>query len=478
MRTLGFAIGAIVLAACGSPSEEAGDGPAEANSTVAQTAALPTARMRPLPVPTVPAPRKNAGAPPEQGELARVLERAARVTVRIEGIDTTGATRSGSGTFVSQDGEIVTASWVVDPELTDLTAILPSGDRVPLAGIERDPVRPIARAQLDRSVNDWVDATATAQRESWVVCAGSLAVDAADHQPASTTGTVLESSYTYRRMPQDTRPRAPESVPEALKIDCSVRLGMEGGPVLDTAGRLVGVILDHEVAAPIERSGAVASGGATPAVDRWRQLERSTSPGEPWNDTEVQIGSPSAFAGGLVVGTSRAVLTLARVVTDAGGPIFAGLPTKRWRTDGKDPCTPIAVRGELALLRCAEIEGAAPILTVLSPYVAQEVWSRQLSQHWLGSFVTGIDREPGLVTLEPQGRYHWGLCGTGAAQHQQANPPITLGRAFVFDGASKPGGIVVGAHGVPVGIVVAQVDSGVTYAVPLAEAFERFPEID
>lgn len=140
---------------------------------------------------------------------------------------------------------------------------------------------------------------------------------------------------------------------------------------------------------------------------------------------------------------------------------------------------PVAVRGELALLRCGELEGATPILTpASSPSLGQEVWSHQILPHWLGGFVTGVDRAPGLVTLESQRRYSHGICGTGAAKREALNPPITLGKVFAYDGVATPGGLVVDVQSVPLGITAAEVGSGVAYAVPLAEAFERFPEID
>ncbi|NUP06634.1 MAG: trypsin-like peptidase domain-containing protein [Polyangiaceae bacterium] len=463
----------------------------------------------PTPTEVVVAPpvsRKLQGAVvPDQRVLATRFAQVEKITLRVEHLGEDGVVdMHGTGTLVTQAGGIITAAHVVSEVSDRYRAVLDNGTTVKLEVVARDEAHDLAAAKL-RPADDaqrgavaalpWVELGPAAAPGDWVVCGGH-ASDPADHAATRSAGVVQSTSYVFEPKEFAGRGRAPKTLghfDSMLQADCGIARGMSGGAMIDDSGELVGIIVGTGIASPVAASPAILrslalappratqhSGVSRAAKTESKRHDALALTNEPGDDIRkaLVVVAPSgrSAVGGISVGRPGLVLTVKNAVAKADGEMRAALP--RVSRNGLDdkPCSEIvAIRGELALLRCEPLDDAVLTLSIAEASLAAEIRTISAGNDWIGSgFVTGLSRTPGEVRPP---RVNLG-CGMVNAHHYEEHPPVEVGEVFAHDADRFTAGeAVVDLRGAPIGIDVANVEAGVSFAVPLRNAMARFPEI-
>lgn len=436
----------------------------------------PTVHVAPPDV-VAPAPLALADPPraplPVETELARWLARSAEVTVRVAG--------RGSGTLISSDGQVLTAAHVVDG-LETVELVLPDGRSVHARVAVRDAAHDLARLTSDvRDAACVPLADAAPETGAWLLAGGFPGPLSRAIAPARSIGLVLGTST----LP----PIAHHAAREALLTTAHVAPGMSGGPVLDQDGRLVGVVaaMGGRVA-PLATSDAIAGARCDAPFARVDpgEVRRDADHHEPDRDASLRAGRPRAVAAsavtlhvglGVYVGGVVVAEGLVLTVADVGlgtveQPIAAN--TVLDHADAR-VLGPVAIDGELALVRVEGLD-VPPLPVTRAPRPEPGTLLEGASSAQLG-IVTASGVIPGELrpfVPTPPGRH----CGTLLHMRQRASPPVTLEHALVaHDVLATRGELLADAEGTIVAMQVADHASGVGYAVPLADAIERFSAV-
>lgn len=201
-------------------------------------------------------PAPVAHRPP--GSLAAVIDRVlpSVVTIRSNG---RGGTQLGSGFVVSNDGHVITNDHVVGESRTPPIVTFHDGDSLTAELVGRDPESDIAVLRVEGS------------RAPPVLLGDSGAVQVGDPVLAIGSPLALANTVTSGIVSAvDRTIRAGEPGEQvryyaAIQTDAAVNQGNSGGPLVDSAGRVVGVnSVIKSVAASAEEAGSIGLAFAIP----------------------------------------------------------------------------------------------------------------------------------------------------------------------------------------------------------------------
>ncbi|MFC0507843.1 S1C family serine protease [Micromonospora costi] len=166
--------------------------------------------------------------------LAGVAERVlpSVVTVRVSSV---GGTSEGSGFVVSADGHVITNDHVVAGGTGKASVVFNDGTSAPAKVVGQDPESDIAVIKVERTglrPVEFGDSDALAVGDP-VLAIGS---------PLSLANTVTAGIVSaLDRTMQAGEPGGPVRYYAAIQTDAAVNHGNSGGPLVDAAGRVVGV---------------------------------------------------------------------------------------------------------------------------------------------------------------------------------------------------------------------------------------------
>ena len=161
-------------------------------------------------------------------DLANAVERAGAAVVRVDA----RRRQAASGVVWNAEGAVVTADHVVERD-EDVTVGLPDGSRVPAKIVGRDPGTDLAVLRIDASGLAPIE-----QGPSPKV--GHLGLIVA--RPGST----LETSIgVVSALSGPARTRRGGQLEGLIRTDAMFYPGFSGGPLVDTAGRMVGLATSH-----------------------------------------------------------------------------------------------------------------------------------------------------------------------------------------------------------------------------------------
>ncbi|RKN31854.1 PDZ domain-containing protein [Micromonospora musae] len=166
--------------------------------------------------------------------LAAVAERVlpSVVTIRMSSL---GGTSEGSGFIASADGHVITNDHVVAGGTGRASVIFNDGTSAPAKLVGQDPESDIAVMKVERSglrAVEFGDSDALAVGDP-VLAIGS---------PLSLTNTVTAGIVSaLDRTMQAGEPGGPVRYYAAIQTDAAVNHGNSGGPLVDSAGRVIGV---------------------------------------------------------------------------------------------------------------------------------------------------------------------------------------------------------------------------------------------
>lgn len=158
--------------------------------------------------------------------LSDAVEAGGRFTVRVEARRRLPA----SGVIWSPDGVIVTAHHVVEWD-SNITVGLPDGRSVSARLVGRDPATDIAVLRADAA---GLDAAPTAEAEGLRVGHLVLALGRPGRTVQATLGIVSALGQAWRTM-------GGGQIDRYLQTDTAMYPGFSGGPLVDAAGRVLGI---------------------------------------------------------------------------------------------------------------------------------------------------------------------------------------------------------------------------------------------
>ncbi|GAA2706305.1 hypothetical protein GCM10010429_16810 [Micromonospora olivasterospora] len=166
--------------------------------------------------------------------LAGVAEKVlpSVVTVRVASL---GGTSEGSGFIVSAEGHVVTNDHVVAGGTGKATVVFNDGSTAPASVVGQDPESDIAVIKVARNGLRPVE---FGDSEALAVGDPVLAIGS----PLSLTNTVTAGIVSaLDRTMQAGEPGGPTRYYAAIQTDAAVNHGNSGGPLVDSAGRVIGV---------------------------------------------------------------------------------------------------------------------------------------------------------------------------------------------------------------------------------------------
>jgi putative serine protease PepD len=184
------------------------------------------------------------------GSLSAVVDKVAPSVVTIF-VPQANGTAEGSGVILSSDGKVLTNNHVVEGAAGQITVQLSDGRKVDADVLKTDPSHDLALLQL-KGVSGLTAATlgdsSTLQVGDTVLAFGS---------PLGLTGTV--TSGIVSALNRDASDLGQTGL---IQTDAPINSGNSGGPLVDTAGRVVGI--DNANASTSQNGGSIGIGFAIP----------------------------------------------------------------------------------------------------------------------------------------------------------------------------------------------------------------------
>jgi serine protease Do len=247
---------------------------------------------------------------------AGIQQAAAKGVPATVGISIGGA--FGSGVIVTEDGYVLTAGHVVGWPGRDATIIFPDGKHVKATtlGVNRDMDSGMLKITVDAKY-PYVELghSSDLKQGDWCVTLGHPGGFIRDRSPVVRAGRVLTAPDGFVNK-------------DAIRTDCTIVGGDSGGPLLDTAGRLIGI---HS-----RISDDVTDNYHVP-IDTFRDTWNRLAKGDTWGKEQVPTGPLLGINGqdvdagckvtDVFPGTPAARIGLARddIVVSFGGESINGL---------------------------------------------------------------------------------------------------------------------------------------------------------
>ena len=237
---------------------------------------------------------RDSGSAPAAAVTAGTAEAAAATALKsVVTLNVTGGQESGtgSGVIIRADGYILTNQHVVAvaEDGGSVTATLPDGRTVPATIVGTDTVTDLAVVKVSES-----GLTAATFADSDAVKIGQTVV--AVGSPLGLDGTVTEGIVSALHRPT-TGGSDNSAVIDALQTDAAINPGNSGGPLVDLAGRVVGInqsIATAGSGGPGGSAGNIGIGFAIPSDTATRVAEQLITTGKA---THAYLGVQAGTSG-------------------------------------------------------------------------------------------------------------------------------------------------------------------------------------
>ncbi|MEH1166705.1 trypsin-like peptidase domain-containing protein [Micromonospora sp. CPCC 205539] len=245
--------------------------------------------------------------------LAGVAERVlpSVVTVRMTSL---GGTSEGSGFIASADGHVITNDHVVAGGTGKASVIFNDGSSAPATVVGQDPESDIAVIKVNRTGLRPVE---FGDSEALAVGDPVLAIGS----PLSLANTVTAGIVSaLDRTMQAGEPGGPVRYYAAIQTDAAVNHGNSGGPLVDGAGRVVGVNSTiKSLVAEGQEAGNIGLAFAIPINQAKRVTQDIIGTGKARRTViGAQVGGPGAGGGGGGGGVRLAAVEPSGPAADAG----------------------------------------------------------------------------------------------------------------------------------------------------------------
>ncbi|MBI2507310.1 MAG: trypsin-like peptidase domain-containing protein [Candidatus Niyogibacteria bacterium] len=144
---------------------------------------------------------------------------------------------AGSGFFVAEDGFLVTNRHVVEDKDAEYTVLMNDGRKMKAAVIARDPVQDIAILKIDGSGFSFVP---LGNSDNLRIGQSVVAIGNALGELQNTVSVGVIAGLS-RTIVASGSASGPEVLQEVIQTDAAINPGNSGGPLLDLAGRAIGV---------------------------------------------------------------------------------------------------------------------------------------------------------------------------------------------------------------------------------------------
>lgn len=144
---------------------------------------------------------------------------------------------AGTGFFVSEDGYLITNRHVVEDEEAEYTVLMNDGRKMTTTVLARDPAQDIAVLKVEGSGFSFVplgDSDRLRVGQTVVAIGNALG----EFQNTVSVGVIAGLSRT---IVASGAASGPEVLQEVIQTDAAINPGNSGGPLLDIAGRAIGV---------------------------------------------------------------------------------------------------------------------------------------------------------------------------------------------------------------------------------------------
>jgi putative serine protease PepD len=274
------------------------------DSPVTSSLASPATSVSPVPAAT------------EQGSIAQVAQSVLPSVVSIT-VQTAQGVGSGSGIVTSSDGQVLTNNHVVaGAGAGRITVTFNDGQRASARILGRDPVTDLAVLQASG-----VSGMTPARLGS----SGSLVVGqqvVAVGSPLGLAGTVTSGIVSALQRPIQTGQAAGSdraTVIDAIQTDAAINPGNSGGPLIDMAGRVVGINSAIATLGPSvgEQTGSIGLGFAIP-IDQARPVARQLAAQGTATHALLGVSVDNATESGLPAGAAVIAVSSGSAADKAG----------------------------------------------------------------------------------------------------------------------------------------------------------------
>lgn len=237
--------------------------------SVDQTAAAASPQSAPVTLPQVSGPIAS-----EPGSINSIVSAVmpSVVSIQVDGSDEAG---SGSGFVLRPDGYLLTNNHVVDLAASggEITVVFSDGSKSEGTIVGRNPEYDLAVVKVDRS-----DLTPLTLGNSDDVLVGDLVV--AIGAPLGLDGTVTSGIVSAKDRPVTAGGVQDMAYINAIQTDAAINPGNSGGPLLDRAGRVIGINSAIATLAIGGEAGNIGLGFAIPSNSAKRIAEELISTGD------------------------------------------------------------------------------------------------------------------------------------------------------------------------------------------------------
>ncbi|MFX4272602.1 trypsin-like peptidase domain-containing protein [Propionibacteriaceae bacterium Y1685] len=249
--------------------------------------------LRPAqPDPSTPGdPTPEQSVPPEPGSVTAVAEKMLPSTVMIR-VKASNGTSTGSGFVLDAEGRIMTNNHVIDlaTQGGDMTVEFHDGSQVAAELVGRSPSYDIGIIQVDPQEVAELVPSELGDSEAMKVGDPVVAIGS----PLGLNGTVTEGIVSAKERPVSVGSEDNPSYINALQTDASINPGNSGGPLIDAAGRVIGVNSAILTIGGSEgqRSGSVGLGFAIPIKEARAVGEEIIATGQATSPTIGAVVKP------------------------------------------------------------------------------------------------------------------------------------------------------------------------------------------